>query len=170
LMQLLNFVCSQTQSKKGSDPFDDDRADQRQGPQFALDGRKNHRGGRQSKYAIHHHPEIPCVVTKHPCRRRPPGEKTIHDIFNIAVRKTQFSMACNHRKYRSLCTERNVLQNSDFLQSVKLWKLPTESSILRSGLSLAVLESSSKAAIAMWDVGTLISRLSSTALNYRLIT
>jgi hypothetical protein len=59
-------------------------------------------------------------------------------------------MACNHRKYRSLCTERNVLQNSDFLQSVKLWKLPTESSILRSGLSLAVLESSSKAAIAMW--------------------
>jgi hypothetical protein len=42
------------------------------------------------------------------------------------------------------------LKNRAFQQAVKLWKLPTESSILRSGFSLTVLESSSKAAIAVW--------------------
>jgi hypothetical protein len=41
-------------------------------------------------------------------------------------------------------------KNRAFQQAVKLWKLPTESSILRSGFSLTVLESSSKAAIAVW--------------------
>jgi hypothetical protein len=46
-------------------------------------------------------------------------------------------------------TSASLLKSNGYRPS-QLWKLDTESSILRSGLSLTDLESSSKAAIERW--------------------